>query len=183
MIELFPELEGSLNIVFQQTSGKSKRRFPDAPKSPSTLVTNDVWESISLESLIKKHNKEVTHLYMTKVPSLMAKLDEMDKKKAERWHSMRSAMRESKGSPGLSEKERKVIHDFLYPPSNKTTKNPMQNGHAHSGDSPVRDANFSGICFDGSGTLTNGEVQVESPTEDGISAEAPAESLNFPDLI
>lgn len=79
MMALFPELQGSLNIIFQSPSAKAKRRFPDAKVADSLLLDKDTWERISLEGIIKRHVKEVTSLYITKVPSLMAKLDELNR--------------------------------------------------------------------------------------------------------
>ena len=74
MLTLFPELDDSLQIAFQPASSKSKRRFPSAAKSPAFPFSKASWSDMSLEGLIAKHSKEVTHLYITEVPSIMAKL-------------------------------------------------------------------------------------------------------------
>jgi IQ calmodulin-binding motif len=75
MLTLFPELNGSLSISFQPASSKSKRRFPSATNFPVLAFDNESWDNVSLEGLIRKHSKEVTHLFITKVPGIMARLD------------------------------------------------------------------------------------------------------------
>ena len=115
MMALFPELEGSLNIVFQNASSKSNRRFKDAHKSPSQmLISRDLWDEISLDGLIRKHNKEVTHLYMTKVPSLLAKFDNVDRKK--RNNGQFSALRAASNGElrGLTEKELDMVKKYIH---------------------------------------------------------------------
>jgi hypothetical protein len=82
MLILFPELDGSINIAFQQASSKSKRRFPSATKSPVFPLSKESWYDISLEGLIRKHSMEVTYLYIIKVPSIMAKLERCSKQGA-----------------------------------------------------------------------------------------------------
>ncbi len=107
MLKLFPELSGSLNVSFQPACSKSKRRFPEAQKPPSTPVTIDLWDRISLDGLIRKHTKEVTHLYITQVPTIMARLDDMNERKGTRLSSRPFA---------LDEKEREQLKKYLHRP-------------------------------------------------------------------
>eukprot|EP00934_Nitzschia_sp_Nitz4_P002603 Nitzschia sp. Nitz4//scaffold38_size140716//63852//70157//NITZ4_003144-RA/size140716-processed-gene-0.32-mRNA-1//1//CDS//3329550069//2593//frame0 len=82
MMTLFPELKGSLNIAFKSPTAKGKRRFPDAIKVKGILpVDKKLWDEVSLDGVTRKQVTEVTSTYITKVPSIMAKLDKLNDKK------------------------------------------------------------------------------------------------------
>lgn len=111
MLKLFPELGGSLNVSFQPACSKSKKRFPDANKVPASLVTMELWEEISLDGLVRKHVMEVTHLYITQVPALMARLDSIDGRKSTEIQSWRLVFHEN---------EVTMIRNYLHTPSLST---------------------------------------------------------------
>jgi hypothetical protein len=97
MMLIFPELESSLNIAFHNPSRKGRSRFPKAQQVVSPPVEKSMWDQISLEGKIKKHVQEVASIYITKVPSLMAKLEEAEEKKRAKWRSFRTAVMKSYG--------------------------------------------------------------------------------------
>lgn len=111
MLKLFPELGSSLNVSFQPACSKSKKRFPDANKVPSYPVTMKLWDEISLDGLIRKHTKEVTHLYITQVPTLMARFDTCDCRRDANLKSWRIVFREN---------EVEMIRKYLHKPAATT---------------------------------------------------------------
>jgi hypothetical protein len=113
MMLIFPELEGALNIVFHDPTPKSRRRFTKACKVITPPVQRRLWDEISLEENMKKHIQEVARMYMTKVPILMAKLDEaMDRKKA-KLESYKIAAMKVHGTASWKDCRRKMISDYL----------------------------------------------------------------------
>lgn len=113
MMSLFPELESSLNIAFHTPSGKSKRRFPDAVNMTIPPVDTALWEDISLEGRVKKYVREVTSVYITKVPNLMSKLDNIDKRKETEWTSLRIALGWTTDTKGITTQERNMVTHYL----------------------------------------------------------------------
>jgi hypothetical protein len=75
MMELFPELEKSLGIIYKAPSGKGTRRFRNAYKNSVPPVDSTLWDYISLEHTIKRHVNEVALLFITKVPAIQRRLD------------------------------------------------------------------------------------------------------------
>ena len=98
MMLIFPELESSFNIGFHNPSTRGCRRFPNAQKVMSLPVEKALWDKISLESKIKKHVQEVASIYITKVPSLMKRLEEAEEKKRLNWNSQRAASMKAYGT-------------------------------------------------------------------------------------
>lgn len=94
---LFPELDGSLNVVLLPPSKKSRRRFPDARKVEAIQVDKTIWKSTSFECVIKKHMQEVTSIYITRVPSLISKLQNLDER-ADAWQRYRAVLEALYGS-------------------------------------------------------------------------------------
>jgi hypothetical protein len=113
MLLLFPELEGSLNIAFHNPSTKGCRRFPKACKISSPPVEKSVWDQLSLEGVIKRHVQEVASIYITKVPKLMAKLDEAEERKRAKWSSFRGACMKSYGLSSWEQCQHKMVTGFL----------------------------------------------------------------------
>ena len=114
MMLVFPELEGSLNIAFHDPSSKSRRRFNKACKVTTPLVERDVWNEASLEGISKKHMQEVARIYITKVPTLMAKLDEADKRKNAKWKTTREASMKASGESSWERCRQKLISGYLW---------------------------------------------------------------------
>lgn len=180
MLSLFPELEDGLNIAFQNASSKSKRRFKNAHKSPSTmLVSRDLWDEISLDRLVKRHNKEVTHLYMTKVPSFMVKLDNIDRRKCDSWRSLRLVLREGDTAAwkSLSEREHELIQNYLYP---KMTQIQYEKGNNHLADSETMAVN----AFQKEAPRINSinGCQIPDITLEAALGGDPVENAHFPDI-
>ncbi|CAJ1940240.1 unnamed protein product [Cylindrotheca closterium] len=113
MMKVFPELEGALNIAFHDTSSKSRRRFSKATKVVTAPVDRKLWDEISLEGKTRKHMNEVATIYITKVPTLMAKLDELDKREKLKWEAYRMAMMKAYGSSNWASCRREMIQDYL----------------------------------------------------------------------
>ena len=113
MTKIFPELEGALNIAFHDTSSKSRRRFSKAAKVVTPPVDRAVWDEISLEGKRRKHMQEVATIYITKVPALMAKLDEIDKREKLRWEAYKMAMMKAYGLVNWPDCRRQMIMKYL----------------------------------------------------------------------
>ena len=80
MMELFPELKSnSLVITYRAPSTKGLRRFKNADKNSVPPIDSSLWDSISREGTIKRHVKEVSMLFISKVPALQRRLDEAKK--------------------------------------------------------------------------------------------------------
>ena len=75
MNSLFPELLNSFSMKYQPPSLKGHRRFNKASKAPVPPIDQKFFDKISVEGNVKKHVQEVAMLYITKVPSLMSRLD------------------------------------------------------------------------------------------------------------
>ena len=79
MMTLFPELEGSLNINFQNPSGKAKRRFGTSPQNQKIVpVEKSFWDLASPAGISRSHVEEVATIMITKVPKLMARFEELE---------------------------------------------------------------------------------------------------------
>ena len=113
MMKIFPELEGALNIAFHDTSSKSRRRFSKATKVVTAPVDRKLWDEISLEGKTRMHMKEVATIYITKVPTLMAKLDELDKREKLKWEAYKMAMIKVYGSSSWASCRREMINEYL----------------------------------------------------------------------
>ncbi|KAL3936524.1 MAG: hypothetical protein SGBAC_008179 [Bacillariaceae sp.] len=116
MMKIFPELEGALNIAFHDTSSKSRRRFSKAPKVVTAPVDRSIWDEISLEGKTRKHMQEVAHIYITKVPTLMAKLDNLDLREQQKWDAYKTAMMKVYGSSNWASCRREMIREYLTVP-------------------------------------------------------------------
>jgi hypothetical protein len=75
MNSLFPELLNSFSMKYQSPSLKGHRRFSKASRTPVPPIDQNFFDKISVEGNVKKHVQEVAMLYITKVPSLMRRLD------------------------------------------------------------------------------------------------------------
>lgn len=194
MLALFPELDGSLNIIFQQRTAKSKRRFPDALKNPprEVLMSKELWDSISLDGLIKKHNQEATHLFVTQVPSLMAKLDGIDRRRSTDWSSMLAVLNATRGPLTPTEKRREMIMSFL------NTQAPVKSNeipfpdiglgvpstgfpNIPMGDEEPPSTDFPDIPMENEQEKAEPIPAVDFPLVNGITATP--ESSSFPDLM
>ena len=113
MLQLFPELESSPNIIFRNPSSKARRRFSKAREVSSPPIDKSLWDAISLEGTIKRHVQEVASIYITKVPALMAKLDEADERKSRRWKSLVAAIIRARSVEAWSECRGTMLHEYL----------------------------------------------------------------------
>lgn len=113
MMKVFPELEGALNIAFHDVSAKSRRRFNKAAKVVTPPVDRALWDEISLEGRTRTHMKEVATIYITKVPTLMAKLDEIDKRDKLQWEAYKLAMMRAYGLSNWRDCRRQMILEYL----------------------------------------------------------------------
>jgi hypothetical protein len=116
MMLIFPELEGALNIAFHYSSSKSRRRFNKAAKVTTPPVQRSLWDEISLEGKMKKHMQEVATIYITKVPTLMAKLEEADNKKKAKWERYQKAVMEAYNMTSWNQCRHIIIEDYLSHP-------------------------------------------------------------------
>jgi hypothetical protein len=85
MLELFPELRHTTNIVFTEASKKSNRRFRRNNFSPEQL-DRPMWAHAFLTDRVHEHVREVADVSLRKVPFLSMKLfalDQRDKERAE----------------------------------------------------------------------------------------------------
>jgi hypothetical protein len=114
IMTLFPELEGSVNIIFLKPSAKSKRRFPNANMTVPP-VEQSLWDTASLEGRIKKHMKEVVIVMETKVPAIMSWLVEAEGRKVQRHMLQRDASMKARGGTGTDwlECRHRMLVDFL----------------------------------------------------------------------
>lgn len=113
MMQIFPELEGALNIAFHYSSSKVRRRFAKATKVETPPVERSLWDEISLEGKMKKHMQEVASIYITAVPALMAKLDEAYKKKNSMRERYVQAMMQAYNTSNWSQCRQRMIEDYL----------------------------------------------------------------------
>lgn len=113
MMKIFPELEGALNIAFHDTSSKSRRRFNKAAKVVTQPVDRTLWDEISLEGKTRKHMQEVAWIYISKVPTLMAKLDKIDKREKVKWEEYKVAMMRAYGLSNWPDCRRQMILEYL----------------------------------------------------------------------
>jgi len=81
MKHVFPELNNSLCIHFLKPSTKGQRRFPKSRKPTLLPIYHLLWDKVSIEGNTKRHVKEVAMLFITRIPSLMIKLDAIDKRR------------------------------------------------------------------------------------------------------
>jgi hypothetical protein len=153
---LFPELEGSLNIAFLNPSTKSRRRFPKAQTISTPPVEKSLWDEVSLEGAIKKHVQEVALIFITKVPSLMSKLDEAEQKKRAKWMSLRAS--KLCGSDNWTKRRRCMLADYL------------AGRYANTGTN----AGFPNVECPPKDVLLNGD--------DGSTASKPIDSVHFPNI-
>eukprot|EP00980_Cylindrotheca_fusiformis_P011967 scaffold2830_cov131-Cylindrotheca_fusiformis.AAC.88 len=113
MMLVFPELEGALNIAFHYSSSKVRRRFKKAVQVVTPPVQRNLWEEISLEGRTKKHLQEVASIYITTVPTLMAKLDAADERKKAKWDRYQKAVMAAYQTNSWSDCRRRMIEDYL----------------------------------------------------------------------
>jgi hypothetical protein len=73
MLELFPELRDSTNIVFIRPSQKGLRRFRSQDRIPDPL-DRAMWAHTLLDERIRRNLKEVASAGLCEIPSLMARL-------------------------------------------------------------------------------------------------------------
>jgi hypothetical protein len=73
MLELFPELRDSTNIVFIRPSQKGMRRFRSQDPIPDPL-DRAMWAHTLLDERIRRNLKEVAVAGLCKIPSLMSRL-------------------------------------------------------------------------------------------------------------
>jgi hypothetical protein len=73
MLELFPELRDSTNIVFIRPSQKGLRRFRSQDRIPDPL-DRAMWAHTLLDERIRRNLKEVALAGLCEIPSLMSRL-------------------------------------------------------------------------------------------------------------
>jgi hypothetical protein len=73
MLELFPELRDSTNIVFIRPSQKGLRRFRSQDRTPDPL-DQAMWAHTLLDERIRRNLKEVASAGLCEIPSLMSRL-------------------------------------------------------------------------------------------------------------
>lgn len=76
MVELFPELEVSTNILYRELSSKVKRRFTKAIAVPKPLE-RDMWAHEFLSNRIRANIREVADVSIRIVPKVMARLEKV----------------------------------------------------------------------------------------------------------
>jgi hypothetical protein len=97
MRTLFPELESALQIIFHSPGGKAVRRFSTSRTVAALPVEQALYEKASLEGLTKKHLSEVTIFMSTKFPTLLARLETVEKRRLEKRKSQVDAAMKSRG--------------------------------------------------------------------------------------
>lgn len=159
MMLIFPELESSLNIAFHNPSRKGRNRFPKAQDVTSPPVEKILWDQISLEGKLKKHVQEVASIYITKVPRLMAKLDEAEEKKSAKWKSLQSGVMKSYNTNNWSECRNRMVAEYLsgrFTTKQARAKNPHAPPKSFGADIPEADGtveNLAAMSGTNSGTL------------------------------
>jgi hypothetical protein len=73
MIELFPELRDSTNIVFIRPSQKGLRRFRSQDRTPDPL-DRAMWAHTLFDERIRRNLKEVASAGLCEIPSLFSRL-------------------------------------------------------------------------------------------------------------
>jgi hypothetical protein len=77
MLELFPELRDSTNMVFIRPSQKGLRRFKSQDRIPDPL-DRAMWAHTLLDERIRRNLKEVAYAGLCEMPSLLSRLVKSD---------------------------------------------------------------------------------------------------------
>jgi hypothetical protein len=82
MLDIFPELKDSTNIIFLEPSKKGLKRFRHSGNVPEPLES-PMFAHLSLSSRIHQHVREVADLSLRKVPALSFKFTTLDQARDE----------------------------------------------------------------------------------------------------
>jgi hypothetical protein len=113
MRTLFPELESALQIIFRSPGGKAARRFPTSGTVAGPAVEKFLWDKASLKGLTKMHTSEVTTFMSTKFPTLLARLENVEKQRLETHKSQVDAAMKSRGIANWLQCQNVLIAGYL----------------------------------------------------------------------
>jgi hypothetical protein len=113
MRTIFPELESALQIIFHNPGGKAIRRFSTSRTVAAPPVEKDLWDKASLEGLTKKHMNEVTTFMSTSFPTLLARLENVEKQRLETHKSQADAAMKSRGMSNWLQCQKVLIANYL----------------------------------------------------------------------
>jgi hypothetical protein len=184
MRTVFPELESAFQIIFHSPGGKAARRFSTSRTVAAPPVEKTLWDKASLEGLTKKHMSEVTTFMSTKFPTLLARLENVEKQRLETHKSQVDAAMKSRGLSSWLQCQNMLIAGYFScrcwskvhksPRTNCSEINPMDKA-----DFPDVDP-INGDILNSS--QTNGvsfpDIDLQNGTHD-ISTSAPS----FPDVL
>lgn len=114
MIALFPELEYGTFMNFAKPSKKGKKRFHAGSDIPLPLDKSMHVEAIT-NQLIKSNMREFVVAYANRVPALLLRFDDRDRKKTERFALQCRAEMHAKRLTSWPCCRYEIIMDFLYP--------------------------------------------------------------------
>ena len=114
MLALFPELEYGTYMNFVTPSKKGQKRYHVGNSIPTPLDSSMQVEVVK-NQLIKSNMKEFALAYAGRVPALMARMDESERKKSRKFLRQCSAAMYARRTNNWPRCRYQIIMEFLYP--------------------------------------------------------------------